>query len=57
MIGLTYRRGKFISALRPESARENEQMTVRIEEHSPPHRRMIVRQIAGQKCALQPQES
>lgn len=47
VIGLTYRRGKFLNALRPESAQENEQMAVRIEENSPPHRRMIVRQIAG----------
>lgn len=47
VIGLTYRRGKFLNALWPESARENEQMAVRIEESDPPHRRMIVRQIAG----------
>ena len=45
--GLTYRRGKFLNALRPQSAQENEQMAVRIEETDPPHRRMIVRQIAG----------
>lgn len=47
VIGLTYRRGKFLNALRPESARENEQLTVRIEQSQSPHRRMIVRQIAG----------
>ena len=47
VIGLTYRRGKFLNALRPESARENEQMVVRLEESAAPHRRMIVRQIAG----------
>jgi len=47
VIGLTYRRGKFLNALRPASAQENEQMAVRLEENDPPHRRMIVRQIAG----------
>ena len=47
VVGLTYRRGKFLNALRPESAQENEQMAVRLEENDPPHRRMIVRQIAG----------
>jgi phosphatidylserine decarboxylase len=48
VIGLTYRRGKMLNALRPESARENEQLAVRIEEESPPYRRMTVRQITGQ---------
>jgi phosphatidylserine decarboxylase len=48
VIGLTYRRGKMLNALRPESARENEQLAVRIEEDIPPHRRMTVRQITGQ---------
>ena len=47
MIGLSHRKGKFLNALRPESARENEQLSVRIEENALPHRRMIVRQIAG----------
>jgi len=47
VIGLTYRRGKFLNALRPESARENEQLTVRLEQTAAPYRRMIVRQIAG----------
>jgi phosphatidylserine decarboxylase len=47
VIGLTYRRGKFLNALRPVSARENEQLAVRIEENRPPYRRMVVRQIAG----------
>ncbi|NOX54636.1 MAG: phosphatidylserine decarboxylase family protein [Planctomycetes bacterium] len=47
VIGLRYRRGKFLNALRPESARENEQLAVRLEENEPPYRRMIVRQIAG----------
>ncbi len=47
VVGLSYRRGKFLNALRPESARENEQLAVRIESTELPARRMIVRQIAG----------
>jgi phosphatidylserine decarboxylase len=47
VIGLTYRRGKFLNALRVASARENEQIAVRLEENAVPHRRLIVRQIAG----------
>ena len=47
VIGLTYRRGKFLNALRAESARENEQIAVRLEENQAPYRRMIVRPIAG----------
>lgn len=48
IVGMTYHRGKFLNALLPASARENEQLHVRIEETAAPHRRMIVRQIAGQ---------
>lgn len=47
VIGLTYRRGKFLNALRAASVRENEQLAVRLEEDAPPYRRMVVRQIAG----------
>jgi phosphatidylserine decarboxylase len=47
VVGLTYRRGKFLNALRPESARENERMEVRLKQNSPPYRRFVVRQIAG----------
>ncbi len=47
VIGLTYIRGKFLNALRPESARENEQMVIRLEQVEPPYRRLIVRQISG----------
>ncbi len=47
VIGITYRRGKFLNAMRPESARENEQLAVRIEENRAPYRRMTVRQITG----------
>ena len=47
VVGLTYRRGKFLNALRPESARENEQLAIRLVETSPPYRRLVMRQIAG----------
>jgi phosphatidylserine decarboxylase len=47
VIGLTYRKGKFLNAMLPESARENERLTLRIEENAAPHHRMIVHQIAG----------
>lgn len=47
VLGVSYRRGKFLNALRPESARENEQVTVRLEETAAPHRRYIIRQITG----------
>jgi phosphatidylserine decarboxylase len=47
VIGMTYRPGKFLNALLPASARENERLTVRLEETYPPYRRFIVRQIAG----------
>jgi phosphatidylserine decarboxylase len=47
VIGLRYRAGKYLNALRPESARENEQVAVRLEENVAPHRRMVVRQITG----------
>lgn len=47
VIGLTYRPGKYLNALRPESARENEQLAVLLEEDGPRHRGMIVRQITG----------
>jgi phosphatidylserine decarboxylase len=46
VLGISYRRGKFLNALRPESARENEQLTVRMEE-ADGLRRFIVRQITG----------
>ena len=47
VIGLRYKPGKYLNALRPESARENEQLAVRIEGSAAPYRRMIVRQITG----------
>ena len=61
VIGISYRPGKFLSAMRPAAARENEQLAIRLEEKSPPHRRMVVRQISGAVarrivCWLQPGE-
>jgi len=47
VIGMSYHPGKFLNALRAASARENEQLAVRLEERAAPHRRLIVRQIAG----------
>lgn len=47
VIGLTYKPGQYLNALRPESARENEQVAIRIEGNHAPHRRMIARQITG----------
>jgi phosphatidylserine decarboxylase len=47
VIGLSYRRGKFFNAARPEASRENEQMAMRLVETAAPHRRLIVKQITG----------
>ena len=47
IIGVRYKAGKFLNALRPESAHENEQISIRLEQNEPPYRRMIVRQITG----------
>lgn len=47
VIGLRYRPGKYLNAMRPESSRENEQLAVRFEQNEPPFRPMIVRQITG----------
>ncbi|HRX78897.1 MAG TPA: phosphatidylserine decarboxylase family protein [Pirellulaceae bacterium] len=47
VVGLQYRHGKFLNALRPESARENERMEVRLQQNSEPRRRFVIRQIAG----------
>jgi phosphatidylserine decarboxylase len=45
--GIHYKPGKMLNALRPESARENEKLTLNLEESTAPHRRMVVRQITG----------
>lgn len=47
VVGLRYRPGKYLNALRPESARENEQLAVRMQETTAPYRRYVVRQITG----------
>lgn len=46
VIGLKYQPGKYLNALRPESARENEQVAVLIQADGS-NRPMIVRQITG----------
>ena len=47
VIGIRYKPGKMLNALRPESARENERLTLCLEDSAAPHRRMVVRQITG----------
>lgn len=47
VIGLSYTRGKFLGAMRTASSSQNERMTIRLEETAPPHRRIVVTQIAG----------
>jgi phosphatidylserine decarboxylase len=47
VIGLKYKLGKYLNAMRPESARENEQLAVRMQETVAPFRRYIIRQITG----------
>ena len=47
VIGLKYRAGKYLNALRPESARENEQLALLLEQTEPPYRGMVIRQITG----------
>ncbi len=47
VVGVRYKPGKYLNALRPESARENEQLSVRMQETAAPYRRFVVRQITG----------
>jgi phosphatidylserine decarboxylase len=47
VIGLTYRRGKFLNALRPAASQENESLELRLETTAGPVRGLRVRQIAG----------
>jgi phosphatidylserine decarboxylase len=47
VVGVRYKKGKYLNALRPESARENEQLAVRMQETAAPYRRYVVRQITG----------
>jgi phosphatidylserine decarboxylase len=61
VIALRYSPGEFLNALNPQSAIRNENTWIGLEEQSPPHRRMIVRQISGTiarriVCDLRPGE-
>jgi phosphatidylserine decarboxylase len=61
VIELRYTPGKFLNALSPRSALENENMWIALEEVDEPHRRYIVRQISGAiarriVCDLKPGE-
>jgi len=61
VIELRYSPGGFLNAMNPESAIRNENTWIGLEEESPPHRRMIVRQISGAiarriVCDLRPGE-
>ena len=61
VIALRYSPGEFRNALDPASARVNEHAQITFEEEAPPHRRMVVRQIAGAiarriVCDLRPGE-
>ena len=47
VIAIAYQPGKFLNALRPESSRENEQLSIRLEQTEAPFRRLVVRQITG----------
>lgn len=60
-ICLKYSPGKYLNALNPRSALENEAMFVGLVEADAPHRRLVVRQIAGAiarriVCAVRPGE-
>ncbi len=61
VLGLRYSPGEFRNALDPASAQVNEHTWIALEEPSPPHRKIIVRQIAGAiarriVCDLRPGE-
>ena len=47
VIRLEYHPGAFLNALDPESAIRNENLWIGLEEDQAPHRRLVVRQIAG----------
>lgn len=47
IVGQTYTPGKFLNALRPRSAQENERLELRLQMAGSPHFRFRVRQIAG----------
>ncbi len=61
VIALRYLPGEFLNALNPQSALRNESTWIGLEEESPPHRRLVVRQISGTiarriVCNLRPGE-
>ncbi|MEX0713720.1 MAG: phosphatidylserine decarboxylase [Pirellulales bacterium] len=61
VVRLRYHPGRFLNAMNPESALSNENLWIGLEEESPPHRRLAVRQIAGLfarriVCSLRPGE-
>jgi phosphatidylserine decarboxylase len=61
VIALRYHPGKFLNALNPASAIQNENTWIGLEEEASPHRRMVVRQISGAiarriVCASRPGE-
>jgi phosphatidylserine decarboxylase len=61
VIGLQYNPGKYLNALKPESALENENMRIDLQQRAPTFRRLAVRQIAGAiarriVCDLRPGE-
>jgi phosphatidylserine decarboxylase len=47
VLGIGYRRGAFLNAMRPDCGQENEALEIRLEESEPPHRVFKVRQIVG----------
>jgi phosphatidylserine decarboxylase len=47
VIGLRYSEGKFLNAARSESALRNENIWIGLEQDEEPHRRMVIRPIAG----------
>lgn len=62
VIKLKYEPGLFLNALDPDSRILNENMWIGLEEDAPPHRRLVVRQIAGLfarriVCDLRPGET
>jgi len=61
VLRLQYRHGKYLNALYEESARENQQMAISLQEATPPHRKLAVRQISGAiarriVCSVRPGE-
>lgn len=59
VLALRYSPGEFLNAMNPSSATRNENIWIGIEEDQPPHRRMVVRPIAGAiarriVCVLRP---